>query len=297
MAHANRELDNKTRQDGSQARMADNKAVLGLGMYLIIVGTLAANVLAGAWPTILPGEPNGGWDRKFKLFCFDGKLEHNTRLIILAFAVGALGSFIQAARSFIAYVGNRTFQSNWIWWYVMRPFIGGGLGLLFYLLFRGGLVTGANGDPSNVINPYAVMAICGLAGLFSNRATTVLGRVFNALFKTETEEDQAQTQLKDKLYPIKRSNPVPGIEHWDPETLPAGDKSAELTVHGRGFVKGAVVKLDGSQTDTQYVSDKELTAKLLALNLATPGTVQLMVSNPEPGGGESKPIKLKVSKQ
>ena len=42
MAHANGELDNKTQQDGSQARMADKKAVLGLGMYLIIIGALAA---------------------------------------------------------------------------------------------------------------------------------------------------------------------------------------------------------------------------------------------------------------
>ena len=297
MDDPNVEFEEEPRQEEPQARTADKQTRLPLGAYLIIIGVAAAYVLCKAWPDVRPQGSGGGWASHISLFWIKFPVGPEARLIILAFAAGALGSCIQAAQSFIVFVGNRTFRSNWIWWYVMRPFIGAGLGLIFYLLFRGGLVTGVNGDPSTVINPYGIMAICGLAGLFSNKATIVLGRIFNAVFKTETEEDQEQTQLKDKLYPRKRPNPVPGIERWDPEALPAGEESAKLTVHGRNYIKGSVVMLDGSQTVTQFVNDKRLTAKLIASDLAAPGTVRLTVSNPEPGGGESKAVKLKIAKQ
>jgi hypothetical protein len=100
---------------------------------------------------------------------FEPALE--TRLILLVLLVGALGSYIHGASSFVDYLGNRRFISSWGWWYVLRPFIGMMLALLFYFVFRGGFMTaGTNqgGDAAaSFINPFGVAAFAGLVEMFS----------------------------------------------------------------------------------------------------------------------------------
>lgn len=65
----------------------------------------------------------------------------DVRIIILVILSGALGAFIHVATSFTDFVGNKSFVDSWISWYLIRPFIGSALALIFYFLIRGGLVT------------------------------------------------------------------------------------------------------------------------------------------------------------
>ena len=51
----------------------------------------------------------------------------------MAFLAGILGSFMHAGQSFAKYVGNEQLTSSWACWYILRPPVGGVLGLLFSL--------------------------------------------------------------------------------------------------------------------------------------------------------------------
>src|SRR5207248_5213807 len=98
----------------------------------------------------------------FKLFglWFQPTLE--TRLILLVMLAGAIGSYVHAASSLVDYLGNRTLVSSWVWWYLLRPFIGMMLALIFYFGFRGGFITGGvntGGEgAANFINPFGIAA-------------------------------------------------------------------------------------------------------------------------------------------
>lgn len=82
-------------------------------------------------------------------------------------------------------------------------------------------------------------------------------------------------------------NPHPVIAGLAPSILPAGSAAFTLVVNGTGFVNGAVVRWNGADRQTNYVSATSLTAQIAASDLAVPGTATVAVFNPEPGGGSS----------
>ena len=108
---------------------------------------------------------------------------------------GALGSYVHAATSFASYVGNRRLMLSWAWWYVLRPFIGMALALIFYFVVRGGLLS--TGAAATDVSVFGVAAVAGLVGMFSKQATDKLRELFDNLFRTEKGEgDDARA---DKL--------------------------------------------------------------------------------------------------
>ena len=88
-------------------------------------------------------------------------------------------------------------------------------------------------------------------------------------------------------FTINTSNPVPAISSLAPATATAGGAAFTLTVTGSGFVNGAVVRWNGANRPTTFVSDTQLTATISAADLAAAGTASVMVFNPAPGGGAS----------
>lgn len=71
-------------------------------------------------------------------------LSPEKQLIVLVALGGALGAFVHMTTSLVDYIGAKKLMSQWIPWYLMRPFIGAALAVIFYLLILGGIV-----------NPYA----------------------------------------------------------------------------------------------------------------------------------------------
>jgi hypothetical protein len=132
----------------------------------------------------------------------DTKLVHcinrELDMLCLVLLAGSLGSFLHMAQSYSDFIGNRTIKSSWAWWYSLRPFIGAGLALVFYCAVRGGFLAIASGSTTKAsdLNPFGVVSIAAMVGMFSEAATTKLGEVFDTLFKS----DKAQ-QSKDKLVP------------------------------------------------------------------------------------------------
>ena len=84
------------------------------------------------------------------------------------------------------------------------------------------------------------------------------------------------------------ANPVPAIDQpLVPATAFPGVPSFNITVHGTGFVSGAVVRWNNSPRATTFVSASQLTATLTAADVAFAGTSYVSVANPTPGGGTS----------
>jgi hypothetical protein len=117
---------------------------------------------------------------------FDKVDEKN--ILYLVMLAGAAGSFIHSAGSFISFVGDKKLGITWFWWYILRPLIGMGVALVFFIVFRAGLLAGTNAD----INPYGLLALSTLAGMFSDRATLKLKELFETLFKPD---DQRKNKL------------------------------------------------------------------------------------------------------
>ena len=80
-----------------------------------------------------------------------------------------------------------------------------------------------------------------------------------------------------------------------PPEATAGSSGFTLTVTGDHFVKTSTVLWDGSPRETTYVSAAELTAQILASDVATAGAAKVTVLNPAPCGGISNAEPFNVS--
>lgn len=84
--------------------------------------------------------------------------------------------------------------------------------------------------------------------------------------------------------------PLPTLAAISPTSAAAGSAAVTLTVTGTNFLSGglgSVVRWNGVNLATQYVSPTQLTATLTEANLGASGTAAVTVFNPAPGGGTS----------
>lgn len=104
-------------------------------------------------------------------------LDQEQRLFVVVAVTGALGGLLHSARSLYEYVGDRKLLRSWLLFYLSLPFIGGGLAVLFYLILRGGLITGSAAQ----VNFFGFAAISALVGLFTPEAALKLKQIFSTL--------------------------------------------------------------------------------------------------------------------
>jgi hypothetical protein len=125
---------------------------------------------------------------------FFGMVGREVDLLWLVLLGGALGGFLHLAQSFSEYVGNSRLRRPWAWWYALRPFIGAVLALVFYAALRGGFLALSLGAPAKPaeLNPFGLVSIAAIVGLFSRMATVKLGEVFDTLFKSQYAKTKDQ---------------------------------------------------------------------------------------------------------
>jgi hypothetical protein len=83
------------------------------------------------------------------------------------------------------------------------------------------------------------------------------------------------------------ANPAPVLASILPSAANAGSGELTLTVTGSAFIANSVVQWNGASLSTTYVSSTQLTADIPAANIATGGSISVVVVNPAPGGGAS----------
>ena len=186
------------------------------------------------------------------------------RLLLIALLAGALGSYIHAATSFADYVGNRKLSGNWVWWYLLRPFIGMTLALIFYFVVRGGFISPSAGGAD--MNPFGIAAMAGLVGMFSKQAIDKLDEVFTSLFGSKGDDKRG-----DKLQ-------APTITTIKPNTGPLAGKTP-VKITGTGFLPNAGVTFGGKAASEIVVGGDGKTIAASTPLAETAGPVDVEVIN------------------
>ncbi|GEM_PF-999898 len=82
-------------------------------------------------------------------------------------------------------------------------------------------------------------------------------------------------------------NPAPTLTSINPSSVIAGGAAFTLIANGTNFVSGSVVRWNGNDRQTTFVSSTELRATIPASDIASAGSASVTVFNPAPGGGAS----------
>ena len=197
-------------------------------------------------------------------------------LLLLVACAGALGSYLHALQSLTDYIGNRQLTGSWFWFYLTRPFLGMALAIVFYAAIRGGFVAGSPADARSV-NPFGVVAIAALVGMFADTATQKLKEIFNTLFKTTDARldklapvEISTTKLDDAVInaPYSQKLSASGGKPpytWAAQGLPAGISldSATGAVHGTPTTTGTATIVITVTDATGAKVTKSLTLKVL----------------------------------
>ncbi|MBO2445710.1 IPT/TIG domain-containing protein [Actinomadura barringtoniae] len=214
--------------------------MIAVAVPLVLLAVVLVFMLVQAWPPspVKSGEsPPTGKD--LHLFGWTPRVSRETGLFIIVLAAGGLGGTVHALRSLYWYVGNRTLRRSWLMMYLILPFIGAALGLVVYMVLRGGLTSPTGGSD---INPYGVTAIAALVGLFSQETAEKLRAVFETLLTpAKAGRDQALP---------------PQVRALEPVSGPVG---ALLTVRGLGLGSATVVRFGTVDAPATDVTDTELT--------------------------------------
>jgi len=259
-----------------------------LGFGLIVFALILVYLLLSFWPSGFEPKTTGATVQDVRLIAtgIHISIGADIQLLIVVMLAGGFGSFIHTATSFGDFVGNGKLSRSWLWWYILKPFIGMSLALVLYLVVRGGFLSGS--VTTGELNVYGMAALAGMAGMFSKQATDKLSEVFNALFRTAP--GSGDSKRADDL-----SNPVPALSDIDPTSIEPLTHNVVIAVKGSHFARGAVVQINAVNRETQFVNESLLTAKLLPADVANEGELEVVVFNPTPGGGKSTPLRIKVA--
>jgi YVTN family beta-propeller protein len=89
--------------------------------------------------------------------------------------------------------------------------------------------------------------------------------------------------------------PAPVADSLSPASAPADGVGFTLSVLGSSFSGSSAIRWNGSVRATTYVSATELRTFIPASDIASPGSAQVTVFTPEPGGGVSAPLQFTIA--
>jgi hypothetical protein len=91
------------------------------------------------------------------------------------------------------------------------------------------------------------------------------------------------------------TNPVPVLAALSPNNAMAGGTGFTLTATGTNFVASSVVRWNGVNRTTTFVTSTELRAAIPANEVAVGGSAQITVFDPLPGGGTSNALIVTIT--
>ncbi len=94
--------------------------------------------------------------------------------------------------------------------------------------------------------------------------------------------------------------PVPHITSISPTAVLAGSSAFQLNISGSNFVSSSTATVNGDNRQVTFVNSTTLEVQITAADVASAGTVQIVVINPSgpanpPDGGASAPMSLSVT--
>jgi len=94
--------------------------------------------------------------------------------------------------------------------------------------------------------------------------------------------------------PTGPTNPIPTISHGSADSVVATGGAFIDTLYGDDFMEEAVATINGHPRATVRLASWLLTVEVTAADISGPGTRQIRVRNPGPGGGPSAPLTLHI---
>jgi hypothetical protein len=207
---------------------------------------------------------------------------------IVVICAGALGNLFRGIGSLAWYTGTRTLLQSWLFTYYAQPVKGALLGLLFFFVFRAGLVASSTSIVES--NPAGFAALAALVGMFDREATRKLKRVAEAIFESAQEKvDHTPPNAP------ATNNPVPVISEvkCEPDRPIAGTREVKVTLSGTGFTTATSAEITSGSppqshsADVEFQSSSAVAVRVGAEDLDEPGQVLVSLVNPPPGGGRS----------
>ena len=167
---------------------------LALLLFYILIVLLPISFVEGSPAAMEERAPQqttrqGPLERDVILFGVTWKMSDEERLLILVMTAGALGSLVHALRSAYWYVGNRNLVRSWVPKYLLLPFCGAILAVLFYFIVRGGFLSPRTNSMQTSLYGFCAMAC--LVGLFSEQAVLKLKQVAETVFMTTEQGKDA----------------------------------------------------------------------------------------------------------
>jgi len=159
---------------------------------------------------------------------------------------------------------------------------------------------GGTGDwlalaPVGAPNTGYVLSTSVGAGL-TTRTWTVAAPVTGGTYEFRLFADYGYTRLATSpSVTVAPLAPVPTVTSLQPASAVAGTGPITLTVNGSNFTTGAVVRWNGADRATTFVSTAQLRATITAADVAAIGSAQVTVFVPPPGGGVSPPIAFPIT--
>jgi hypothetical protein len=101
-------------------------------------------------------------------------------MVLLVIVLATLGGQIRCLKSMWWYVGNRELKKSWVPMYLLSPLVGSMLGLVFYLLVRGGIL--ALGGEMETPSEVGLAGASALVGMFSDEASMKFKTLAQAIF-------------------------------------------------------------------------------------------------------------------
>ncbi|OFW25350.1 MAG: hypothetical protein A3H97_06430, partial [Acidobacteria bacterium RIFCSPLOWO2_02_FULL_65_29] len=89
--------------------------------------------------------------------------------------------------------------------------------------------------------------------------------------------------------------PAPLLTSLSPAAAPVGGAAFTLAVNGGNFLASSLVRWNGADRATTYVSASQVRAAIPASDLVSAGTASVTVFNPAPGGGTSGALTFAIS--
>lgn len=83
------------------------------------------------------------------------------------------------------------------------------------------------------------------------------------------------------------SGQIPVLNNISPSTVEVGNDGLTMILNGENFLTTSIVRFNGSDLITTFVSESELEASLTKSKLSLIGAFEVVVANPSPNGGVS----------
>ncbi|TMI70811.1 MAG: hypothetical protein E6H09_15380 [Bacteroidetes bacterium] len=225
------------------------------GILLILFTITPLFFIIALWPDRMPTAKDDTQLYINRLFHVaisqQGTLHINIIMFLLVALAGFTGNMVHVATSFTNYVGSEKFKRSWLLWYFVKPFTASAVAVIFYLVLKAGLL---NFDGSNGANPFGIVILSALAGLYTDKAMLKLEEIFVIIFKPKDDRpDKLETELK-----------ITGIT---PQTIEK-DKENSYVVAGENLDK---VKL-GLFINDEPVANPEISATTINFKYTIPET-------------------------